>query len=580
MAHRLFAAVLAILLFLPFCSVAAEPRYRPVQPPVLDLVRDGAAQAVVVVPAGAAMEVRHAADELIRYVKTMSGATMQIAGQPGAGPAIVLQVDTTLNPPPAGQRKWTGSRGYRLRVAGNRLSIVGSDALAVLHGAYGLLERHLDVRWLWPGELGEVVPTKKTVTVGALDETSIPDFAVRWVGAGDWALHHGGNAMVKIGKQPTGVNWRWHFHTFDTLIPADKYYDAHPDWWPLVKGQRQKPTQPHSHSTQLCTTNPQMVEELTQNLIAVLDKEPDIEIIALSPNDGGGFCECERCKALDEPQRDWFARYSKRLAVLNNAVAAKVAEKHPHVLVKVGAYAMYLRRPLDAELAPTKNQLVQICHIYCCHNHPLEGDGCIADKTFKPGPEFISNAAFRQIVSDWKKVTDHLFIYEYYTLGGPARASLLWPLVHTIRRDMPYYHRIGAEGFYTQLDDATFHRNGMNYYLAAKLAWNAGLDVDALMADYCQHAFGPAAQPMLDYFRRVDQAMVDADQCLSYGQEQPQRWGPKIFNEKVMREATALVDKALAAAPQGPCQQRVEFVKKGLDEMRDSLAKMVKVKKK
>ena len=33
----------------------------------------------------------------------------------------------------------------------------------------------------------------------------------------------------------------------------------HPDWWPLVKGKRQKPTQAHSHSTQLGTTNAEMV---------------------------------------------------------------------------------------------------------------------------------------------------------------------------------------------------------------------------------------------------------------------------------------------------------------------------------
>ena len=491
-----------------------------------------------------------------------------------AGPAVILEVEPGVNPPPAGQRAWTGSRGYRLRTDGNRLRVIGADPLSVLYGVCGLLERHLGVRWLWPGELGEIVPQQKTVCVGQLDETSVPAFPVRWVGGGDWALRHGSNAMVQIERQPVGVKWRWHFHTFCTLIPAEKYYDAHPDWWPLVKGKRQRPTQPHSHSTQLCTSNPQMVAEMTRNLIAVLDKEPDIDIIALSPNDGGGFCECDRCVALDEPGRGWFANYSKRLAVLNNAVAGEVAKRHPRTLVKVGAYAMYLRRPLEESLAPTKNQLVQICHIYCCHNHPIAGKRCIAGKTFEPTKNFLPNEVFDQMIRDWRKVNDHLFIYEYYTLGGPARASLPWPLAHTIRADMPYYHKMGAESFYTQLDEATFHRYGMNYYLAAKLAWDVRLDADAIMADYCQNAFGPASGPMLAYFQRMERAMVEADLCLSYGLKNPQWWGPKVFTGPVMQEAATLLDRALAAVPSGACRRRVEFFKKGFDESRESLGKM------
>ena len=553
---------------------AQRPLYPPAKPPFFTLVRDGRPEAVVVVQDKASVEERHAAAELVNYVRRISGAKLEVAGSAGDRPAVILRVDPALNPAPEGERDWAGSRGYRLLVEQNRLHVIGSDPLSVLLGVYGLLERHLDVRWLWPGELGEVVPQQKTVRVGQLDETSVPDFRVRWVGTGDWALRHGANTMVRIGSQPVGVRWKWHFHTFATLIPAEKYFDRHPEWWPLVKGKRQRPTRDHSHSTQLCTSNPELVAEMTRNLIAVLDKEPDTQIIALSPNDGGGFCECEKCRALDEPGRDWFARYSKRLAVLNNAVAREVAKRHPEVLIKIGAYAMYLRRPLDEDLAPTSNQLVQICHIYCCHNHTIQGGRCTPGKTYQPSGRFMPNAEFRKMLADWKKVTDHLFIYEYYTLGGPTRAELPWPLAHALRRDMPYYHKIGAEGFYTQLGDATFHRYGMNYYLAAKLAWNARLDVDALMADYCRHAFGGGADAMLGYFRRMEQAMVDSDRCLSYGLESPKRWGPEVFTDQVMKEAGALLDRALGAAPPGPCRRRVEFFQKGFEESRRALAGM------
>ena len=212
---------------------AEGPLYPPAKPPLFTLVGDGRPEAVVVVQDKASVEERQAAGELVAYVQRMSGAKLEVAGSAADRPAVILRVDPALNPAPEGERNWAGSRGYRLLVQRNRLHVIGSDPLSVLFGVYGLLERHLGVRWLWPGELGEVVPQQKTVRVGQLDETSVPDFRVRWVGIGDWALCHGANAMVRIAGQPVGVKWKWHFHTFSTLIPAEKYYDqnrynAHP----------------------------------------------------------------------------------------------------------------------------------------------------------------------------------------------------------------------------------------------------------------------------------------------------------------------------------------------------------------
>jgi len=120
----------------------------------------------------------------------------------------------------------------------------------------------------------------------------------------------------------------------------------------LVKGKRNGYVDPEKlgHDAQLCTSNPEVVAELAESLTAAIEADPTIEIISFSPNDGGGFCECEKCKALDGPPRDsdnsagritpWL--YSNRLAVLNNEVARRVAKRFPHVKIRVGAYGYYL----------------------------------------------------------------------------------------------------------------------------------------------------------------------------------------------------------------------------------------------
>jgi hypothetical protein len=144
------------------------------------------------------------------------------------------------------------------------------------------------------------------------------------------------------------------------------------------------------------------------------------------------------------------------------------------------------------------------------------------------------------------------------------------------KRDWPGArgYRLRTEGQRLRVTETLFHRYGLNYYVAAKLAWNTRLDIDALLADYADHAFGPAAEPMLAHFRRLEQAMVDADCCLSYGLESPQRWGPRVFTAEVLDQAAAFLAQARSAAPEGPYRERVDFVQKGFDEAREGLTKL------
>lgn len=243
--------------------------------------------------------------------------------------------------------------GEAVRSIPGGLIVLGRNDLGTLFGVYELLERYFDVRWFMGGselieEVGEHVPRCEGLQMGTVDLVVKPSFGVRWVGNGQWALRQRMNAYVKAGDRHVGVNWKWNFHTFCELMSPDDYYDEHPEYFAMVNGQRTVTDSSSHHENQLCTSNPEVIREVAKNLIAVLDAEPDIEIIALSPNDGGGFCQCDECRALDEPGRDWFAKYSRRLAIFNNEVARIVRQKHPDVLIKVGAYAMYARPLLDA----------------------------------------------------------------------------------------------------------------------------------------------------------------------------------------------------------------------------------------
>ena len=379
------------------------------------------------------------------------------------------------------------------------------------------------------------------------------------------------NCYVKVDGKPAGVNWKWHFHTFAILIPPEKYSQEHPEWFAEIGGRRRTFKERPSHGAQLCTSNPEVVDKLVEGLLSTLDADPTIEIITLSPNDGGSFCECEKCRALDGPDRGWFARYSNRLAVLNNQVAKRVAKRYPNVKIKVGAYAMYARLPSIEDYRPEPNLLFQLCHIYFCHNHPVTGGNCRAGATYKPSDNFLPNREFAEILRRWRKLTDNLFIYEYYALGGWSKTDMLWPMVHTMRHDIPWYRDMGAKGFYTQV--GPWRRAPLNYYVAAKLAWNADLDIDWLVDDFSRKFFGEAADPMRAYLLAVEEAMVRNAQCISYGLRggRATRLGPKVFDEPTRAALRKLLDDAQRRARSDLVRRRVAEARRGFEECEKSI---------
>ena len=559
-------------------SAATAAMYEPASEPFIAIVVAGQSRAQIVISGKPTFLEQFAASELQAYLEKISGVKLPIVEESQRDSALyAFFLGNTRRSKELGiapDERAMGRDGFALRSMSNGLIVLGRNELGTLFGVYELLERYFDIRWFMPGDRGECVPRKETLHMGQVDLIYKPSFRVRWVGSGEWPLRQRMNAYVTAGKRSVGINWKWHFHTFIKLMPPEKYYAEHPDYFAMVNGKRTV-TDSKTHGNQLCTSNADVICEIAKNLIAVLDAERGIEIITLSPNDGGGFCECDHCTALDEPGRDWFAKYSRRLAIFNNKVAKLVKQRHPDVLIKVGAYAMYARPPLDEDYRPEGNLFFQLCHLYFCHNHPLDGGACKAGETYRPKGQFQPNQEFCKILDQWLDLSPHLFVYEYYSIGGMGRANLPWPLVHTMRTDIPYYRDRGVEGFYTQLSGDLWHRLGLNYYVAAKLCWNADLNVDALLDDYFEKFYGPAAKPMRDYFVAMEQSMQAWNGCASYGLQGVtglRAVGPKVFTAQVMqRMRTGLEEAERLTAEDEILSTRVAMARKMYEETLEAL---------
>jgi hypothetical protein len=488
------------------------------------LVEQGKARAMIVAPPQQPGNVAAAIADLRDVIARMSGARLAVAQKRAAGPAIVLRADATgLSPV-----------GYRLRTEGNALFIEGSTPAGLVNGIYGLLEDHLGAHWYVPGPLGEVIPRRATITLDLNEqrEPAIPSLT----GFGGYPA-----------DPPKGVEWArrnrlaafpyyFHSHNWEYLIPSSQR-EAHPDWFALVDGQRKD---------QLCTTNPEVIRIATQRALQYFADHPDAHTLSLSPNDSGSFCQCDRCRALDrELGVDPFApggQFTDRLVYFFNQIAAEVAQQHPDKILCFYAYVSHTDPPRVVK--PLPNLMPVICHTpwEFCHAHPLSADCAPAKR-------------FHNAVLGWRKLCPHVGIYDYY---GHYNWFGQWPLVHDLREDIPFYAKAGIEHLNSETH-ANWWTQPLNFYVARRLVWDVNADVDALVAGFCADLFGPAAEPVRQYFALYEREMASIPLDAYRSDDDWKPWP----SPQVMEQGRAMLERAAALAKTPEQKQRVHKMQLG-----------------
>ncbi len=345
--------------------------YEPMGETVGVLTRDGQPSGAILVAAQATEHEQAAAVELQTYLKRMSGAEVlivpegeQFEGYPAAVGRTALAAQKGL----IERVEPLGDEGLLMYADEDGLCLLGGGDLGTYYAVYAFLEEKLGVRWFNPDALGEVVPERATIEVGRLDEEQRPDFRMRWIGRGEWALRLRQN--VSLPDQRLGLKIFASAHTFRRFIPPKEHFEQNPEWFALVGGERR--LYEGTHRNQLCTSNPEVISRTIEVMRETLDADPDLDIITLFPNDGLGFCECDACKALDEDTMytveqvngGWRGlgvekgrTLSRRMTIYYRDVSQELLNSHPDRYVQAGIYSCYLLAPLDKSLRMPDNGL-------------------------------------------------------------------------------------------------------------------------------------------------------------------------------------------------------------------------------
>ena len=108
----------------------------------------------------------------------------------------------------------------------------------------------------------------------------------------------------------------------------------------------------------------------------------------------------------------------------------------------------------------------------------------------------------------WAKVMQgRVVIYDY------DQGMLVWrdipnPSIQSIRQDIKHYRKAGILGVSTESRGA-MATVFLNLYVRGQLYWNPDADVDALLAEFYEKFYGPAAKPMAAYWNAIINAWDD-----------------------------------------------------------------------
>ncbi|MBL9154082.1 MAG: DUF4838 domain-containing protein [Verrucomicrobiales bacterium] len=382
------------------------------------------------------------------------------------GPAIRLRLADDRIVPGALDRE-----NYTIRTSESGIALTGATPLAVQHAVWDLLHR-IGYRQYFPGPEWEISPRLDSLTL-ELDVTESPDYASRriWYGYGLWD-HNGDDYRDWVAKNRMEGGFSLNTgHAYGKLIRSRQAdFDAHPEYYALVDGKR------HIHpEAKLCIAQSGVCEAAIAYALEFFAQNPDEDSVSMDPSDGGHWCECEPCARIGPP--------NNRATLLANTVAEAVTAK----LGKgryVGMYAYnYHSEPPSLTVHP--NVIIS------------------AATGFIKGGLNID-----QIITGWAARGATIGIREYYSvntwdrdLPGAARGGHLDYLADTIAD----FHARGARFLSAESND-NWGPNGLGYYFASRAMWDVGEAArrEAIVDDFLERAFGPAREPMGEFYRRID----------------------------------------------------------------------------
>lgn len=459
----------------------------------------------------------------------------------------------------------------------NYTILSGKGRVGTLYAVYSYLEK-AGIRWYSPGEQGTVYPEEKLSGLPEGNVSSSPHFYTRGCYSEfiddreedflDWLAHNRINYvhLFKV-KNPHGLKKRGisiagggHEILYRFLDPNSEYpyrhalyggegktpdpypvspeykgdidgdgvltyFEAHPEWFALVKGKRscrrsaEALKEQYFSGDNYCLTNSQANEELAKNLIrelAVGDMKT-VEYLNFWLLDNGDWCGCDSCKAK--------GNYTDRLLWVVHSLRRELVKAVDKGLLKrdvkiiFPAYHETLtapERPLPEDF-DYNSCIATFFPIERCYVHAIDDKGCTE-----------TNAALLESYRKWtceenRNYRGELFIGEYYNVRTFAAMPVV--LRKIISHDIPFYYGTGTRHFYyMHMTSGKWGVLTLNNYLYARLLWDTEGDSGETAREYIKLYYRETAEKMYEFYEKLEEAMKNIKYIKHYQEKDGKRY--------------------------------------------------------
>jgi len=360
-------------------------------------------------------------------------------------------------------------------------------------------------RWYFPGAIGEIIPSKQSISFEAVHKTVNPDFKLRdfyiyymgFSGSDDdeilWQLRLRTNAQESYMAYPPE-------HGIEPVIDNDYMKKNHPEYYMVweSEGGRQNGDDP---KPDLCSEG--LYKENLAYIKAIIETY-DETIISAMPSDGYNWIS-------DESDEECAAMVTKTIRYSDGKLSNYVWEYVNNLAWDI--YKEYgLERKISCSIYPpyrkvptklTKSMAPNLVATFTYNRSRLE------DEEYKEEQ--------RALFEDWLDIlpSKEVYIGTFYLDNRLERGSESIPCIypHIIAEDLRYLkgksHGDDIEVLSSSYDDwdrgyDMYAGNSLNSYITARLYWNVNQDVDALLEEYYTLFYGPAGQEMKWFHEYVE----------------------------------------------------------------------------
>lgn len=523
---------------------------------------------LIVVPEGAAKAVATAADELCAYLPRICGKPTEVVAKNAVpdGRCAIYLGDTDFAVAHGFDFSSFAEEEWTFEEVGGSLVIGGGGRRGTLYGVYHFLEDAMGVHWFSP--CSDFVPAGRSALQKGLKARGRPAMRYR-----DIYFVSGPNSTAflarnRMNTESAAYGGRMRYSRAATNHSLYRYlggpdevralFAAHPDWFPLIDGERRLDPRANSASkTQLCLSKPELREYFVSRLRAHIaaDRaaaaragiEPPM-FYAIDQNDCyDGFCRCPDCSAAVERE----GGTSGLMLEFANAVAAALENDAPEATFQMMAYFSTETPPRHAR--PRRNVGIRLCDSASDLTRSWSG---------------VANSWMRGNLEAWNRISDKIAVWDYQiTFGWATCVSYPTPNERTLAPDLRMLAAHGGDGvFFEHEEPIGADMRDMKVWLEMKLAEDPSLGQEKLIETFTDGYYGTGGRHIRRYRDIIARAASKSNARIC--------WFPSVsaydfIDGDTLREAESALDAA-AEAVKGDAElsARVDHARLSMDKLR------------